>query len=81
MTITIRGHFDGRVIVPDEPLDVPVQVPLEVRLTSLEPGRRTANGESIEDRLDRLSRAAGCIAAPVLPAEALRRESIYGDDG
>ena len=36
MTARFRGHFDGTVIVPDEPVDFPINVPLEfiVRLPS-----------------------------------------------
>jgi hypothetical protein len=28
MTMTFRAHFDGKVIVPDGPVDLPVNVPL-----------------------------------------------------
>lgn len=42
MSITIRGHFDGRAIVPDEPLDLPAdqQVEIEVRLVPKPRSRR-----------------------------------------
>ena len=30
--IAIKGHFDGRVIVPDEPVDLPRNQPLIVRV-------------------------------------------------
>jgi hypothetical protein len=32
MTRTIAAHFDGKFIVPDEPVDLPVGRPLVVRL-------------------------------------------------
>lgn len=32
MTRTIAAHFDGKFIVPDEPVDLPVGKPLVVRL-------------------------------------------------
>lgn len=32
---TIRCHFDGKVIVPDEPVDLPVDQPM---LVNVEPG-------------------------------------------
>ena len=32
MTRTIAAHFDGKVIVPDEPVELPVGQPLRVRL-------------------------------------------------
>ena len=36
MTTRFRCHFDGKVIIPDEPVDFPINVPLEftVRLLS-----------------------------------------------
>jgi hypothetical protein len=33
MTQRLRAHFDGRVLVPDEPVDLPVNQPLEVEVT------------------------------------------------
>ena len=33
MSLTIRARFDGTVIVPDEPLDLPIDQPLELELT------------------------------------------------
>ncbi len=30
--IALKAHFDGRVIVPDEPLDLPANQRLEVRV-------------------------------------------------
>ena len=32
MTETLKAHFDGRVIVPDEPVDLPVGCPLVVHV-------------------------------------------------
>lgn len=32
MVRKIWAHFDGKVIVPDEPLDLPVDLPLQVQL-------------------------------------------------
>jgi len=32
MTKTLRVHFDGKVFVPDEPVDLPVGEPLEIVL-------------------------------------------------
>lgn len=32
MTRTIAAHFDGKVIVPDEPVELPVDQPLRVRV-------------------------------------------------
>jgi hypothetical protein len=30
--VAMKGHFDGKVIVPDEPVDLPVNQPLIVRV-------------------------------------------------
>lgn len=32
MTQTIRAHFDGKVIVPDEPVQLPVGQPLRIQV-------------------------------------------------
>jgi hypothetical protein len=32
MTTTIRAHYDGKFIVPDEPVDLPFNSPLTVRV-------------------------------------------------
>jgi len=32
MTRTLRAHFDGSVIVPAEPVDLPIDCPLELEL-------------------------------------------------
>ena len=37
MTQTITAHFDGKVIVPDEPVQLPVGHPLRVHLELAEP--------------------------------------------
>ena len=77
MTRIIRAHFDGRVIVPDEPLDLPVNEPLEVQVTAAAGGLATSAAER-RAAVDRL------LSHPVqglnLPDAALSRESIYGDD-
>ncbi len=30
--MTFRAHFDGRVLVPEEPLDLPANVPVQVEV-------------------------------------------------
>lgn len=37
MTQTIRAHYDGKVIVPDQPVQLPVGQPLRVHLELAEP--------------------------------------------
>jgi hypothetical protein len=35
MTTTVLAHFDGKVFVPDEPVDVPVGTPLRVHVEAV----------------------------------------------
>jgi hypothetical protein len=75
MTLHLRAHFDGKVIVPEEPLDIPVDQPLSVRVDLAEPAS--------DDRASRLAAlqriAARAVEGVDLPAESLSRESIYED--
>jgi hypothetical protein len=82
MTVTIKAHFDGKVIVPDEPVDLPVDQPLEVELRTPVDSRQASGGdlpsaEVIAERLARLRTGSGRIRGVTLPDEALRRENIY----
>jgi hypothetical protein len=38
MTTTVLAHFDGKVFVPDEPVDVPVGTPLRVHVEAVSGG-------------------------------------------
>jgi hypothetical protein len=74
---TIRAHFDGRVLVPDEPVNLPVNQSVQVQL---EPAR------PIPPRLPPAERRAAWErffarpgTAPYLSNESLRREYIYDD--
>jgi hypothetical protein len=33
---TLKVHYDGRVLVPDEPMDLPLNCPLELSVVSLD---------------------------------------------
>jgi hypothetical protein len=72
--MTIRAHFDGKVLVPDEPLDLPINEPLDLELL---PSAGKLVGAAIEEQLARLNRASGRIRGPVIPPEALRRSALY----
>ena len=77
MIRTIRAHYDGKVIVPDEPIDLPANQPLHVQLLP----QWAAPAEAPEERraaVDWFRRNA--IAGLQLPDAAIGRESIYGDD-
>jgi hypothetical protein len=38
--MTLRAHFDGKVIVPEEPLDLPKDAPLELKVRRLPKRKR-----------------------------------------
>ncbi len=74
MSTLIRAHFDGRVIVPDEPVDLPVNTPLNFRLV---PVARLPKDADIEERRRRLAKVTGFLTHPVPSDDALRRENMY----
>ena len=80
-TVSIRAHFDGKVIVPDEPVDLPVNAALEVDVRPrLRSGR--ADEATVTRRLAALERfVARGVAGASIPDEALRRERLYSDNG
>jgi hypothetical protein len=41
---TVNAHFDGKVIVPDEPLDLPPNQPLIVRIEPVAEKREAVEG-------------------------------------
>lgn len=75
MVIVIRAHFDGKVIVPDEPLNLPVGEPIEaeLRLGSLHHDRRA------ETQADWDELAACVIEGLELTEDAFRRQNLYED--
>ena len=42
--IILRAHFDGRVLVPDEPVDLPQGRTLEIQVREVEPGTHPLTG-------------------------------------
>lgn len=75
MSMMIRAHFDGKVIVPDEPVDLPVDQPLRVELHPTSPDAAVAELERRRQALRRF--VARAIHGVNIPDEALRRENIY----
>jgi len=78
MAIVIRAHFDGKVIVPDEPVDLPVDTPLEFELKQ-EPAPLPWDPEKAKQAVKWLTEHA--IPGLNIPDEALRRENMYEDRG
>lgn len=76
MDTLIRGHFDGKVIVPDEPVELPVGEPLEIVLRPVPAADVPLSDAEVERRLYWL-RQLEPVSVPPIPDEALRRENLY----
>lgn len=74
MVSRIRAHFDGKVFVPDEPVDLPVGQPLELdvhRTGSGEAAPSEAAAQALADRIERLE---------PLPTDTLPRDLAAAHD-
>lgn len=79
--MTILAHFDGKVIVPDELVNIPADALLEVDIRS-RAGASPSCKTAAASRLAALERVVARARHGLrIPAEALRREQLYGDDG
>ena len=78
--MTIRAHFDGKVIVPDEPVALPTGTPLTVRVEqeTFVPAAR-ATMEQRRAAFEAFIANANAHPVPYLSDEAIRTESIYED--
>ncbi len=73
--MAIRAHYDGKTIVPEEPVDLPVNQPLEIEFRVVED---RLSDEEIKRRRAALRRFAARVANdPEIPLEATRRENMY----
>ena len=70
MTI-LKAHFDGKVIVPDEPVDLPVGQVLEVRVEPIEPPQQP------KTTLQKLAEVAREFPAEGLPPDAAAQHDHY----
>lgn len=78
MVRNIRARYDGKVLIPEEPLDVPVGQSFDVRLILPD---STTPADSFEERRGALQTLLmNPIRGLHLPDSALSREQIYGDD-
>jgi hypothetical protein len=78
MAIVIKAHFDGKTIVPDEPVDLPVNQPLEFELKQT-PQCLPWDPEKADEAWERLKSRR--IHGLKIPDEALSRENLYEDRG
>lgn len=75
MSVIIRVHFDGNTIVPEEPVDLPINQSVEAEFRI--PEARLSDDE-IKRRRAALKRfAARAVKGVNIPDEALRRENMY----
>jgi hypothetical protein len=77
--MSFRGHFDGQVIVLDEPAELPVDEPLEIEVRRSDGGG--ASADAIAGRRRRLRLYCGHLAGPELPPSAFDRETLYHESG
>ena len=69
--MTVSAHFDGRVIVPDEPLDLPPNQALIVQIERV-------GGEPVPSDDSALAwLAANAVDSEVLPADLADRHDHY----
>ncbi len=77
MKLRVRAHFDGRVFVPDEDVDMPVNQAVTVEA---EARRDVSSREAVRERNEALMRF---LSQPLngkgLPDWALEREYMYED--
>ncbi len=77
MAMVIKAHYDGKTIVPDEPVDLPVNEPLELELKQSS-AELAWDPEKAKAAIRRITSRAKPVG---LPLEALRRENIYENRG
>jgi hypothetical protein len=75
MVISFKAHFDGKVIVPDEPVDLPVDQPLSIEAQPIPKLYADLSEEEWHAALDQL--VARAIPGLDISDESLRRENLY----
>lgn len=69
--MTVYAHFDGKVIIPDEPLDLPPNQPLILQIRAVG-GEGESTQESVLSWL-----AANAVDSEALPADLADRHDHY----
>ena len=69
--MTVSAHFDGKVIVPDEPLDLPANQPLILQIQAVSGNDASAE----ESALSWI--AAHAVDSDALPADLADRHDRY----
>jgi hypothetical protein len=77
MAITIRAHYDGKVIVPEEPVELPINQTLELEVKAQ---MSTQSDISLEKRRAAFERiVARAVHGASISDESLRRENLYDE--
>ena len=71
MTTTLKAHFDGKVIVPDQPVELPINAAL--RLQVVEADEEGAAFEESRRRILALAKNLACGIGP----RTWTREDLY----
>jgi hypothetical protein len=73
--VRVNVHFDGKVIIPDEPLDLPPNQPLVIRIEPCGAGSETADDSALSWL------AANAVETDTLPADLADQHDryLYGD--
>jgi hypothetical protein len=77
--VSIRAQFDGRVFVPDEPVNLRAGEAVRVQPLGEAESMPVGGWADAGERLRRQQTAAGRYSAPAPSDESLRRENIYDD--
>ena len=75
MSIVIRAHYDGKVIIPDEPVNLPANKPLNLHFDVIDASNDSASIKKAAFNTLLSRRISGLN----IPDEAIGRESIYED--
>lgn len=78
MSNRFRAYFDGKVLVPDKPLSLPLNQAIELEVIAM-PSANGGPPASVADRLAALRALARSIEGQPIPLEALRRKHLYDD--
>ncbi len=78
MSVVIRMHFDGKVFIPETPVDLPLNESLAFELRET-----AATAAAWDPKIARaaIRRIAGRAKPVGIALEALRRENLYEDRG
>ena len=73
--VAVKAHFDGKVLVPDEPVDLPVNRPLELRIA---PAGKSPDAPAALDKLAALAEGLPARASDRTDLAAQHDHYLYG---